>query len=88
VGLFGSLIEIAAVGRTCRLTTGAGCSNIVFGPNSLLSSNTRSSKIYFPLTSPCSFHSTPTDFDSGESCTTLAKCIRPSDRFLLIDVET
>jgi len=70
------------------LTTGAGCLNVAVGRNSLLSSNTRSSKISFPLTSPCSFHSTPTDFDSDESCTTFAKCTRPSDRFILIDVET
>jgi len=30
---------------------------------------------------------TPTDFDSGESCTTSAKCIPLSDRFILIDEE-
>ncbi len=79
---------IAAVGRTCWLTTIDDCFNEVFGRNSLLSSNTRSSKISFPLTSPCSFHSTPTDFDSCESCTTLAKCIRPSDRLIFIDEDT
>jgi hypothetical protein len=78
----------AAVGRTCWLTMGAGCLNVELSRNSLFNSKIRSSRISFPSTSPCSFHSTPTDFDSAESWTTFAKCIRPSDRFILTDVET
>ena len=78
----------AAVGRTVWLVTGAGCLKAVFGRNSLFNSKTRSSRISFPFTSPCSFHSTPTDFDSGDNWTTLAKWIRPSDRLILIDVDT
>ncbi len=52
-----------AVGRTSWLIIGAGCLYAGLGRNSWLSSKTRSSIISFPFTSPCSFHSTPTDFD-------------------------
>ncbi len=72
----------AAVRGTCWLTDDTSCLNVGLGHNSW------SSQMSFPFISLHSFHSTPIGLDSDESCMTENKWNRPSNLFILIDVET